>query len=105
MTTTLQTPAQDNATPPAQAVTARPVRKTLAAVAALLALAAWVALPLNYWIAAAGGGASLVAAAVAMRQKPGFWRNLAMTTVVAAAVLLLVLAVFWAALIYLMHSL
>lgn len=78
----------------------RPRRGTLSLVSFLIVLGAWASLPLFYIVSATLGIISLVLGILAVRQRRGAWRNLAIVTVVASAVLVLVLVIFWAAIIY-----
>lgn len=73
----------------------RPARPWPSVTAFLLTLVGWICLPYNEFAALAGAAAGLILSLVALRQRRGAWRNLALVSLVAAAVLLLVLVLFW----------
>lgn len=73
----------------------RPARPWPSVTAFLLTLVGWICLPYNEFAALAGATAGLILSLVALRQRRGAWRNLALISLVAAAVLLLVLVLFW----------
>lgn len=73
----------------------RPARPWPSMTAFLLTLVGWICLPYNEFAALAGATAGLILSLVALRQRRGAWRNLALVSLVAAAVLLLVLVLFW----------
>lgn len=76
----------------------RPPRRVLTIAAFLIAVAAWIALPISYIASLAGAVVAVVTSAFALAQPRGAWRNLALTALVAAAVLCLVFAIFFSAL-------
>lgn len=89
-----ESPQQEEAPAP------RPRRLTLAVIAFVVTVAAWIFLPVYYPAALGGGIAALVLSVLALRQPRGASRNLALVSLVASAVVLLVLAVFWSAIYY-----
>ncbi len=73
----------------------RPARPWPSVTAFLLTVVGWICLPYNEFAALAGAAVGLILSLVALRQRRGAWRNLALVSLVAAAVLLLVLVLFW----------
>lgn len=76
----------------------RPPRPGLPTASFVVTIIAWICLPLWYPGALVGGIVGVVLSILALRQRRGGWRNLALVSIVASSVLLLVLAVFWSAL-------
>lgn len=66
----------------------------MAALAAVLAIAAWVALCFNGYVALGVGIAAFVAGVLGLHAHTRAWRNLATTALIAAGVILVVLAAF-----------
>lgn len=66
----------------------------MAAIATVLAVAAWVVLSINGYAALALGSASFAAACLGLRAHTRSWRNLATTALIASAVIMVVLAAF-----------
>lgn len=80
----------------------KPSRPGIAVLAAFVTVFAWIFEPLNFWACAVGAVAALVLSILAMRQRGGGWRNLALVALVASSVLVLVLAISVAAYQYLL---
>lgn len=89
----------DNSTPSAPE---KPVRKGLATAAFVVAVIAWLLLPVLEWVSLGCGVAGLILSVLALRQRRGAWRNMALVALVSTAVLLLVLTIFWTALVILL---
>lgn len=66
----------------------------MAAVAAVLAIAAWVALCVNGYAALGVGVCAFVAACLGLHAHTRSWRNLATTALIASGVILVVIAAF-----------
>lgn len=90
------TGAESNSAESEEVENARPARGGWSVAAFVVTVLAWVALPLNYGVALGGGAVALVLSIIALRQRRGAWRNLALVSIVASVVLLLVLAIFLA---------
>lgn len=102
------TPNSTQAEAPAQAAAAPAPAANwhtwMAALAAVLAIAAWVALCLNGYAALGVGVCAFVAGCLGLHAHTRSWRNLATTAMIASGVVLVVIAAFLVVIIWGLNS-